>query len=169
MDTLLIILALVFGIVGLLGAVLPALPGAPLSYIGLLLLLPCEGADISSAALWVTGIFLAIVSILDYIAPAWLTNLSGGGKQATRGSMAGLIAGLFFFPPIGLIVGPFVGAFIGELMEGSSKGILWSLTNLEHKLELGRVVKVESTLLLCWDNITDIVDVLLLQVLKNCI
>ena len=122
MDTLLIILALVFGIVGLLGAVLPALPGAPLSYIGLLLLLPCEGADISSAALWVTGIFLAVVSILDYIAPAWLTNLSGGGKQATRGSMAGLIAGLFFFPPIGLIVGPFVGAFIGELMEGSSKG-----------------------------------------------
>ena len=122
METLLIILALVFGIVGLLGAVLPALPGAPLSYIGLLLLLPCEGADISSVALWVTGIFLAIVSILDYIAPAWLTNLSGGGKQATRGSMAGLIAGLFFFPPIGLIVGPFVGAFIGELMEGSSKG-----------------------------------------------
>ena len=122
MDTLLIILALVFGIVGLLGAVLPALPGAPLSYIGLLLLLPCEGADISSIALWVTGIFLAIVSILDYIAPAWLTNLSGGGKQATRGSMAGLIVGLFFFPPIGLIVGPFVGAFIGELMEGSSKG-----------------------------------------------
>ena len=122
MDTLLIILALVFGIVGLLGAVLPALPGAPLSYIGLLLLLPCEGADISSVALWVTGIFLAIVSILDYIAPAWLTNLSGGGKQATRGSMAGLIVGLFFFPPWGLIVGPFVGAFIGELMEGSSKG-----------------------------------------------
>lgn len=122
METLLIILALVFGIIGLLGSVLPALPGAPLSYIGLLLLLPCEGADISSATLWVTGIFLAIVSILDYIAPVWLTNLSGGGKQATRGSMAGLIAGLFFFPPWGLIVGPFVGAFIGELMEGSSKG-----------------------------------------------
>ena len=122
MDTLLIILALVFGIVGLLGAVLPALPGAPLSFAGLLLLLPCEGADISSTALWVTGIFLAIVSILDYIAPVWLTNLSGGGKQATRGSMAGLVAGLFFFPPWGLIIGPFVGAFIGELMEGSSKG-----------------------------------------------
>ena len=102
--------------------ILPALPGAPLSYVGLLLLLPCEGVDISNASLWVYGIFLAIVSVLDYIAPVWLTNLSGGGQQATRGSMAGLIAGLFFFPPWGLIIGPFVGAFIGELMEGSSKG-----------------------------------------------
>lgn len=122
METLLIILALVFGIVGLLGSILPALPGAPLSYVGLLLLLPCEGIEISNASLWIYGIFLAIVSILDYIAPVWLTNLSGGGKQAARGSMAGLIAGLFFFPPLGLIIGPFVGAFIGELMEGASKG-----------------------------------------------
>lgn len=122
METLLITLALIFGIVGLLGSILPALPGTPLSYVGLLLLLPCEGVDISNASLWVYGIFLAIVSVLDYIAPVWLTNLSGGGQQATRGSMAGLIAGLFFFPPWGLIVGPFVGAFIGELMEGSSKG-----------------------------------------------
>lgn len=122
METLLIIFALVFGIVGLLGSILPALPGAPLSYVGLLLLLPCEGIEISNASLWIYGIFLAIVSILDYIAPVWLTNLSGGGKQAARGSMAGLIAGLFFFPPLGLIIGPFVGAFIGELMEGASKG-----------------------------------------------
>lgn len=122
METLLIILALVFGIVGLLGSILPALPGAPLSYVGLLLLLPCEGTDISNASLWIYGIFLAVVSILDYIAPVWLTNLSGGGQQATRGSVAGLIVGLFFFPPWGLIIGPFVGAFIGELMEGSSKG-----------------------------------------------
>ena len=122
METLLIILALVFAIVGLLGSILPALPGAPLSYIGLLLLLPCEGVDISSASLWVYGIFLAIVSILDYIAPVWLTNLSGGGQQATRASMAGLVAGLFFFPPWGLIIGPLVGAFIGELMDGASKG-----------------------------------------------
>ena len=122
METLLIILALVCGIVGLLGSVLPALPGAPISYVGLLLLRPCEEATISNVALWICGIFLVIVSVLDYIAPVWLTNLSGGGKQATRGSVAGLIAGLFFFPPWGLILGPFVGAFIGELMESASKG-----------------------------------------------
>ena len=122
METLLIILALVCCIVGLLGSILPALPGAPISYVALLLLLPCEGADISTTALWVYGIFLAIVSILDYVAPVWLTNASGGSKQATRGSMIGLVVGLFVFPPWGLIFGPFVGAFIGELMANSSKG-----------------------------------------------
>lgn len=122
MDTLFIILALVCGIVGVAGAVLPAMPGAPLSFIGLLLLYFCDGADVSTTSLWVTGIFLAIVSILDYVAPIWLTNLSGGSKQATRGSMIGLVVGLFVFPPWGLILGPFAGAFIGELMESASKG-----------------------------------------------
>jgi uncharacterized protein YqgC (DUF456 family) len=120
-DTLYIILALVCGIIGLAGAILPAMPGAPLSYIGLLLLLPCEGADISSTSLWVAGIFLAIVSILDYIAPVWLTNISGGSKQATRGSMIGLVVGLFFMP-LGLIIGPFVGAFLGEMSTNATTG-----------------------------------------------
>ena len=122
METLLIILALVCSIVGILGSILPALPGPPLSYLGLLLLLPCEGANISNTSLWVYGIFLVIVSILDYVAPVWLTNISGGSKQATRGSMIGLVAGLFVLPPWGLIFGPFIGAFIGELMASSSKG-----------------------------------------------
>ena len=122
METLLIILALVCSIVGILGSILPALPGPPLSYLGLLLLLPCEGANISNTSLWVYGIFLVIVSILDYVAPVWLTNISGGSKQATRGSMIGLVAGLFVLTPWGLIFGPFIGAFIGELMASSSKG-----------------------------------------------
>ena len=122
METLLIILALVFGIVGLAGSILPALPGAPLSYIGLLLLLLCDGADISSASLWAGAIFLVIVSVLDYIAPIWLTNASGGSKQATRGSVIGMVAGLFFFPPWGLIFGPFIGAFLGELMAQATTG-----------------------------------------------
>lgn len=122
METLFIILALVCGIVGILGSILPALPGPPISYVGLLLMLLCEGVDISSTALWVTGIFLVIVSILDYVAPVWFTNLSGGSKQATRGSMIGLIAGLFVFPPWGLIFGPFIGAFLGELAASATTG-----------------------------------------------
>ena len=122
METLLITGAIICAIIGLAGSILPALPGAPLSFAGLVLLCFCDGADISSTSIWVSAIFLAIVSVLDYVAPIWLTNASGGGKQATRGSIAGLIAGLFFFPPWGLVIGPFIGAFVGELMTHATTG-----------------------------------------------
>lgn len=122
METLLITGAIICAIIGLAGSILPALPGAPLSFAGLVLLCFCDGADISSTSIWVSAIFLAIVSILDYVAPIWLTNASGGSKQATRGSIAGLIAGLFFFPPWGLVIGPFIGAFVGELMTHATTG-----------------------------------------------
>lgn len=122
METLLITGAIICAIIGLAGSILPALPGAPLSFAGLVLLCFCDGADISSTSIWVSAIFLAIVSVLDYVAPIWLTNVSGGSKQATRGSIAGLIAGLFFFPPWGLVIGPFIGAFVGELMTHATTG-----------------------------------------------
>lgn len=122
METLLITGAIIGAIIGLAGSILPALPGAPLSFAGLVLLCFCDGADISSTSIWVSAIFLAIVSVLDYVAPIWLTNASGGSKQATRGSIAGLIAGLFFFPPWGLVIGPFIGAFVGELMTHATTG-----------------------------------------------
>lgn len=122
METLLITGAIICAIIGLAGSILPALPGAPLSFAGLVLLCFCDGADISSTSIWVSAILLAIVSVLDYVAPIWLTNASGGSKQATRGSIAGLIAGLFFFPPWGLVIGPFIGAFVGELMTHATTG-----------------------------------------------
>lgn len=122
METLLITGAIICAIIGLAGSILPALPGAPLSFAGLVLLCFCDGADISSTSIWVSAILLAIVSVLDYVAPIWFTNASGGSKQATRGSIAGLIAGLFFFPPWGLVIGPFIGAFVGELMTHATTG-----------------------------------------------
>ena len=81
METLLITGAIICAIIGLAGSILPALPGAPLSFAGLLLLCFCDGADISSTSIWVSAILLAIVSVLDYVAPIWLTNASGGSKQ----------------------------------------------------------------------------------------
>ena len=122
METLLITGAIICAIIGLAGSILPALPGAPLSFAGLVLLCFCDGADISSTSIWVSAILLAIVSVLDYVAPIWLTNASGGSKHATRGSIAGLIAGLFFFPPWGLVIGLFIGAFVGELMTHATTG-----------------------------------------------
>jgi uncharacterized protein YqgC (DUF456 family) len=77
--------------------------------------------DISSASLWIMGILMLVVSLLDYVAPVWLTNKGGGSPSATRGATAGMVVGLFF-PPWGLLLGPFLGAFLGELMTHAPAG-----------------------------------------------
>jgi uncharacterized protein len=55
---------------------------------------------------------------LDYIIPAWGTKKFGGSKKGVIGSILGLIIGMIFFGPLGIILGPFVGAVAGELMAG---------------------------------------------------
>lgn len=69
-------------------------------------------------ALIVMGVTMLIVTILDYIAPIWMTKMGGGSKMGTRGAMAGLLLGIFF-GPLGIIIGPFAGALVGELMSHS--------------------------------------------------
>lgn len=115
MEIILVILAIIFVLAGVVGAVVPILPGPPLSFVALLLLWFCEGSDISTYTLVVMGILAVVVTILDFVAPVWLTNKRGGTKYGTRGATVGLIIGLFF-GPLGLILGPFIGAFIGELL-----------------------------------------------------
>ena len=67
----------------------------------------------------VFGVLTAIVSVLDYVLPSYMTKKFGGSKAGERGAMAGVLAG-FIFGPIGIIVGPFVGALLGELINDSS-------------------------------------------------
>lgn len=114
MDIILVISAVICGIIGVVGTIVPALPGPPLSFLGLLLLYYCNGSDTGMTTLVVTGLLAAAVTVLDYIAPVWLAGKSGGSKSGKRGAAIGVIIG-FFFMPLGLILGPFLGAFIGEL------------------------------------------------------
>ena len=58
---------------------------------------------------------MLVLTVIDYVAPVWLTRIGGGSKQAMRGATAGLLVGLFC-GPVGMIVGPFVGALLGELL-----------------------------------------------------
>lgn len=122
MEIALIIIAVILSLLGIVGSVIPALPGPPLSWIGLLLMRFAVGEAVSTTLLIVTGTIMVAITLLDYFAPVWFTGLGGGSKAATRGSMIGLIAGLFFFPPIGMIIGPIAGAFAGELMTKSTPG-----------------------------------------------
>lgn len=115
MDTLLLILALLLALIGAIGAVLPGLPGTPVSFIALLLLIFCDGNDITTTALIINGILTVVITALDYVAPVWLTKRSGGSKYGTWGTTIGLVIGMFFGLP-GILLGPFLGAYIGEFI-----------------------------------------------------
>ena len=114
MEYLYILLAIVFAALGLAGAVLPVLPGPPMAFAALLMLLFCNGNDITTVQLVVAGVLAVIITIGDYIAPIWFTKRTGGSKSGIWGATIGLLLGLFF-GPIGIIAGPFLGAFVGEL------------------------------------------------------
>lgn len=121
MEIFFVSFALICGAVGLLGAVLPALPGPPVSFLGLLFLLLCSGVEMSTTFIVVAGIIMAVITAVDYILPVWFTQLSGGSKESVRGALAGMLLGLFFLP-WGIIIGPFIGAFAGEYLACKRSG-----------------------------------------------
>lgn len=121
MDYILIIVASLLIIMGLLGCILPIIPGPPLSFGGILILHFTQWGPINSGLLLWLGIAAALVTVLDYVFPIWATKRFGGSKRGVWGSTIGLIIGLLLFPPVGIIVGPFLGAFIGEITANQSQ------------------------------------------------
>jgi uncharacterized protein YqgC (DUF456 family) len=119
MEVLLYILGGLFLLAGMVGALVPVLPGPPLSYIGLLLFHFSDKFQFSTRFLIIWGVIAALVTLVDYVVPLWGTKRFGGTKMGVRGATVGLIIGIFFFPPIGIILGPFFGAMIGELIQNS--------------------------------------------------
>ena len=103
-------------ILGLLGSVLPALPGPPLSYTGIILLHLTERVQFTSAQIIVWLILVLLTMVADYILPVLGVKKWNGSKWGNVGCIMGTIAGLFIFPPWGIILGPFVGAVLGELL-----------------------------------------------------
>lgn len=119
-DILLAVLGSIMMIVGILGCLLPVLPGPPLSYIGLLVLHFTGYADFSSTFLITWACVVIIVTVLDYVVPVWGTKKFGGSKSGMWGAGIGLVLGIFFLPPLGIIIGPFAGAVIGEAITGKN-------------------------------------------------
>ena len=105
-------------ILGILGCVLPVIPGPPVSFTGLLLLHFTRFAEFSFTFLVLFGSVAIIVTVLDYIVPLWGTKKFGGSKAGLWGAGIGLVLGIIFFPPLGIIIGPFAGAVIGEAITG---------------------------------------------------
>ena len=119
MEIFLFILSALLIIVGIIGAVVPALPGLPLGYVGLLLLQLTDKVQFSVSFLVGWGIATLAVTILDFYLPIWTTKKIGGSKAGINGSIIGMIVGIIF-TPIGMILGTLLGAIVGELVGGAS-------------------------------------------------
>lgn len=118
MDILLIILGIICLIMGLAGCILPMLPGPPVAYAALILLHLTDRVSLSTSELLIGLLLVIAIQLLDYFIPMWGTKYTGGGgKWANRGSLIGTIVGMFFLP-WGIIIGPFVGAFMGATKDG---------------------------------------------------
>jgi uncharacterized protein YqgC (DUF456 family) len=117
METSLVlwILAIILILIGTAGLVLPAVPGAPVLFVGLLL---AAWADNFAYVGWPTLIVLGLLALLTYVvdfaATAFGAKRFGASKRAVIGAMIGAVVGLFL-GFVGVLIGPFVGAVIGEL------------------------------------------------------
>ena len=130
MMYVLIVVAILLALVGLVGAVVPGIAGTPFSFLALLVLSFVKGIDYSTKFLLIMGLIGAVVFALDYVVPIWGTKKLGGTKAGVRGSTIGLFLGLFitFVFPIGFIavlLGPFIGAYLGEKSAGTEDHKAW--------------------------------------------
>lgn len=117
MEILVVILAMLCAILGVIGCILPMLPGVPLSYAGVLILHFTGQATYTTTQLVAWLVIVVVLQIVDYITPMLGSKYSGGTEYGNRGCIAGTIVGLFFMP-WGIIMGPFLGAVFGEMLGG---------------------------------------------------
>ena len=117
MDVVLLIIAGLCMLIGIIGCVIPGLPGVPVAYAGLWIAQASDRVDFTWKMLIVWGVVTIVATILDYVVPAWGTKQFGGTKYGVWGSTIGVFVGLFF-GAAGVIAGPLVGAILGELLGG---------------------------------------------------
>jgi uncharacterized protein YqgC (DUF456 family) len=121
-DGFLIAAAAVLLLLGFAGCLLPALPGPPLAYAGLLALHLSERVEFSGRLLAAGLALVVAVQVADAVIPAVGARRWGGTRWGVWGCVLGSLAGLLFFPPFGFVGGAFLGAVAGELLGGGSGG-----------------------------------------------
>ena len=131
-TTLYYVLAVLLVLVGIAGTILPALPGLPLVFAGMLLAAWAgDFQQVGVPMLVALGLLTVFSLAVDFWATALGAKRVGASRLAIVGAMVGTVAGLFF-GPIGLLLGPFGGAIAGELIHRRSL----------QKQDLGQAAKI---------------------------
>ena len=113
MNTILFTFGLFFALLGILGSILPIIPGPLTAWIGLLFVYLIKAISMDYLFLSVTFIIAFAVFVLDQFISIWGVKKFGGDKKSIAGSVIGLVVGLLFLGPFGLLISTFLGAFIG--------------------------------------------------------
>ncbi len=116
-EILFTVIGAILLVVGIIGCVLPVLPGQILAWASLLMLQLKNDPPFTAKFIIIWALITAGVTIIDYVVPIWGTKKLGGSKYGIWGAGLGLLVGIFF-APLGLILGPFLGAFVGEMISG---------------------------------------------------
>ena len=122
MNVFLIIMAFVCLLTGIIGSIVPGLPGPPISWLGLLLAGFTPWVENSPTLLIVTAAVAVVITVLDYVIPSLATKRFGGSKYGIWGCNIGLVLSMFGLPfgptgLLGVIFWPFVGALVGEYIK----------------------------------------------------
>ncbi len=121
MTTLLVMLAFLAAFVGLVGCIIPILPGPVFSFAALLVYsYAYDWRPFEQTFLLIFAGFLIAVVILDYVVPIIGAKKYGASKSGMIWSTIGMIVGVIFFPPWGMLFGAVGGAIFGELLSGGS-------------------------------------------------
>lgn len=99
--------------IGLLGSFLPVLPGPPIAWIGLLIYHIWGEYPLSPLLFWGSLVAVVFIQVLDYALPIWGAKKMGASAYGTWGSFIGGVLGISA-GPFGIILGPFLGALMGE-------------------------------------------------------
>ncbi|MFI3304828.1 MAG: DUF456 domain-containing protein [Rikenellaceae bacterium] len=116
MDLLIYVFALLFGVLGVVGAIVPAIPGALFSFLALLVAFFCSMPPVTVAELFLYLAIAVAVSVADATLPLYFTKRFGGSRMGVWGATIGMFVGFVSFPPIGFLICPLFGAVLGELM-----------------------------------------------------
>ncbi len=111
---------------GIIGSIVPVIPGPPVAYAGIFALIIAGGWELYPVwLLIVLGAAAVAAAILDSVLPAAGGKRAGAGKPGVWGSVIGMLVGTFVIPPFGTIIGAFAGALVGEAAFGSGDVSPW--------------------------------------------
>ncbi|MDO5105763.1 DUF456 domain-containing protein [Capnocytophaga sp.] len=121
MELFLTIVSFLLILLGIVGTILPGLPGLAVSLLGLFLYKFFGiGTHFSPTYLWIFSMLTLLSIVLGYFIPIRVAKRYGSTRWGNLGGVVGMLVGFFIPLPLGFLIGMFIGVFIGELIDNNT-------------------------------------------------